>query len=136
MCFIDNLEPNNEGCYPDWRFTSAGKYKYTFKHRTEKVVKQMEKHRGAAIHWFQNGHPMKTLVERHEEMLRVDEKTALKFCKEWYRSKRQETSAIWKQRKQRTGNTREFSLSELQEQVREIVERKRTMKPPEKTLKR
>ena len=88
----------------------------------------MEKHRGAAIHWFQNGHPMKTLVERHEEMLGVDEKTALKFCKEWYRSKRQEASA--------TGNTREFSLSEMQEQVREIVERKRTMKPPEKTLKR
>jgi hypothetical protein len=37
---------------------------------------------------------MKTLVERHEEMLGVDEKTALKFCKEWYQSKRQETSAI------------------------------------------
>ena len=77
---------------------------------------------------------MKTLIERHDGVLRVDEKTALKFCKEWYQSKRQETSAIWKQRKQRVGNTHEFSLSELQEQVREIVERKRTMKPPEKTL--
>ena len=52
-----------------------------------------------------------------------------KLCKGWYRrSKRQETSAIWKQRKQGLGNKHEFSLSELREQVREIVERKRTMK--------
>jgi hypothetical protein len=46
--------------------------------------------------------------------------------------KRQETAAIWKQRKQRLGNEHEFSISELQEQVREIVERKRTMKSPER----
>jgi hypothetical protein len=39
----------------------------------------MEKHRGAAIHWLQNGHPMKTLIERHGGMLGVDEKTALEF---------------------------------------------------------
>jgi hypothetical protein len=90
----------------------------------------MEKHRGAAIHWFQNGHPMKTLIERHDEMLGVDEKKAHKFCK--YRSKRQETSAIWKQ-KAESWNKHEFSLSELQEQVREIVERKRNMKPPKRT---
>jgi hypothetical protein len=92
------------------------------------------KHRGAAVHWFQNGHPMKTMIERHDEMLGVDEKTAQKFCKEWYRSKRQETAAIWKQRKQKLGNEQEFSISELQEQVKEIVKRKRNMKPPENTL--
>jgi hypothetical protein len=94
----------------------------------------MVKHRGAAIHWFQNGHPMKTLVERHEEMMGVDEKTAVKFCTEWYKSKRQETSAIWKQRKLRNTNTHEFSMSELQEQVAEMVIRKRNMRPPEETL--
>ena len=93
LCFIDNLEPDGNGCYPDWSAASAGKYKYKFKHQ-----RQMEKHRGAAIHWFQNGHPMKTLIERHDEMLGVDEKKAHKFCKGWYRSKRQEASAIWKQK--------------------------------------
>ena len=67
-------------------------------------------------------------------MLGVTEKTAKRFCKEWYRSKRQETAAIWKQRKQKLGNEQEFSISELQEQVKEIVKRKRNMKPPEKTL--
>ena len=78
---------------------------------------------------------MKTLVGRHEEMMGVDEKTAVKFCTEWYKSnKRQETSAIWKQRKLRNTNTHEFSMSELQEQVEEIVIRKRNMRPPEKTL--
>lgn len=41
LCFIDNLEPDEEGCYPDWSSTSAGKFKYTFKHQTEKVVQQM-----------------------------------------------------------------------------------------------
>jgi hypothetical protein len=37
---------------------------------------------------------------------------------------------------ERNGSTHEFSLSELQEQVpvRGTVERKRSMKPPEKTL--
>ena len=81
----------------------------------------MEKHRGAAIHWFQNGHPMKTLIERHDEMLGVDEKKAHKFCKEWYWSKRRETAAIWKQRTHKLDNEKEFSISELQEQVKEIV---------------
>jgi hypothetical protein len=94
----------------------------------------MMKHRGAAIHWFQNGHPMKTLVERHEEMMGIDERTAVKFCTEWYKSKRQETSAIWKQRKLRNTDTHEFTISELQEQVEEIVTRKRNMRPPEETL--
>jgi hypothetical protein len=106
---------------------------YKFKHLKGKVVRQMEKHRGAAIHWFQNGHPMKALITHHDEMLGVDEKTARSFCKQWYRSKRQEMPAIWKQRKVRNGSIHEFSLSELQEQVRDIVERKRSTKPPEKT---
>ena len=94
----------------------------------------MMKHRGAAIHWFQNGHPMKTLIETHEEMMGIDERTAVKFCTEWYKSKRQETSAIWKQRKLRNTDIHEFSISELQEQVEEIVTRKRNMRPPEETL--
>ena len=42
----------------------------------EKKVEQMEKHRGAAVHWFQNGHPMKTMIERHDEMLGVGEKNS------------------------------------------------------------
>ena len=67
-------------------------------------------------------------------MLGVNEKTAHKFCKEWYWSKRQETAAIWKQRKRKLSNEQEFSISELQEQVKEIVKRKRNMKPPEATL--
>ena len=29
----------------------------------------MEKYRGAAIHCFQNGHPMKALITHHDEML-------------------------------------------------------------------
>ena len=66
--------------------------------------------------------------------MKVDEKSAHKFCKEWYWSKRRETAAIWKQRKHRLDNEKEFSISELQEQVKEIVTRKRNMKPPEKTL--
>jgi hypothetical protein len=37
LCFIDNLEPDGNGCYPDWSGKSAGKYKYKFKHQTEKV---------------------------------------------------------------------------------------------------
>ena len=47
-----------------------------------KVVRQMEKHSGAAIHWFQNGHPMKTLIAQHDEVVGVDEKTAHRSCKE------------------------------------------------------
>ena len=86
------------------------------------------------VHWFQNGHPMKTMIERHDEILGVDEKTALKFCKEWYRSKRQETAASWRQRKQKLGNEQEFSIDETEEQVKEIVKRKRNMKPPENTF--
>ena len=76
VCIIDNLEPGKEGRYPDWSATSAGKYKYTSKHRREKIVAQMEKHRGAAVHWFQIGHPMKTMTERHGEMLGVGEKNS------------------------------------------------------------
>jgi hypothetical protein len=53
-----------------------------FKHQKEKVVRPMEKHRGAAIHWFQNGHPMKTMISHHDGVLGVDEKAARSFCKE------------------------------------------------------
>ena len=47
VCFIDNLEPDEQGCYPDWSATSAGKCKYKFKHRREKTVEQMEKTQGS-----------------------------------------------------------------------------------------
>ena len=80
LCFVNNLEPDENGCYPDWSRTCAGKHMYKFKHQKEKVVRQMEKHRGA-IHWFQNGHPMKALITHHDGMLGVDEKTARSFCK-------------------------------------------------------
>ena len=43
ICITDNLEPGKEGQYPDWSATSAGKYKYTFKHRKEKIVALMAK---------------------------------------------------------------------------------------------
>ena len=82
FCFIDNLEPDENRCYPDWSRTYAGKNMYKFKHQKQKVVRLMEKHRGAAIHWFQNGHSMKTMITQHDGVLGVDEKTARSFCKE------------------------------------------------------
>ena len=71
QCFIGNLEPDNkDGCYPDWSRARAGRQVYKFKrptkHQEEKVVRHMEKHRGAALHWFQNGHPMKTVTARYD----------------------------------------------------------------------
>jgi hypothetical protein len=42
-------------------------------------------HSSAAIHWFQNGHPMmKSWVTNSEELLGVSEKQAEMFSKEWY----------------------------------------------------
>lgn len=80
QCLIDNMEPDENGCYPGWSRTCAGahvrEHMYKFKHLKGKVVRQMEKHRGAAIHWFQNGYPMKALITHHDGMLGVDEKTA------------------------------------------------------------
>jgi hypothetical protein len=122
LCFVGNLEPDSEGCYPDWSSTSAGKYKYTFKHRTGKVCVETDGEHTEELRftgfteWTSNENPDRAA---RDGMLGVDEKTALKFCIEWYRSKRQETAAIWKQRKQRVGSIHEFSLSELQEEVRE-----------------
>ena len=75
----------------------------------------MEKHRSAALHWFQDGHPMKTVIAQHDTVLGVTEQVARAFSKKWYCSKRQETAAIWKQRKSRTGKKNEISLQELQE---------------------
>ena len=56
-------------------------------------VNLFEIHRDA-IHWFQNGHPMKSWITNSEEMLGVSEKQAEKFSMEWYNIKRQETSAV------------------------------------------
>jgi exonuclease V gamma subunit len=51
LCFIYNLGPDENGCYPDWSRTCAGKHMNKFKHQKEKkVVRLMKKHRGAAIH--------------------------------------------------------------------------------------
>ena len=33
LCFVDNLEPDENGCYPDWSRTYAGKIMYKFKHQ-------------------------------------------------------------------------------------------------------
>jgi hypothetical protein len=40
------------------------------------------------LHWFQNGHPMKTVNTQHEAMLDVNEDVARAFFKKWYRMKR------------------------------------------------
>jgi hypothetical protein len=42
----------------------------------------------AAIHWFKNGHPMKSWITDREEMVGVSEEQAEKFSKEWYNLKR------------------------------------------------
>ena len=49
---VDNHEPNARSIYPDWADKA-----FVFKHREFKIVKLLERHRNAAIHWFQNGHP-------------------------------------------------------------------------------
>jgi hypothetical protein len=69
---------------------------------------------------------------QHETML-VSELTRWAFSKKWYWLKRQEAAAIWEQRKSRTGKKNETRL-QLQEQVKDTAERKRAMKPPERTL--
>jgi hypothetical protein len=67
---LENPSQNIEGCFPDRSRTSAGIIsRKVRKHQNEKVVKHMEKHRGAALHWFQNGHPMRTVNTQHEAML-------------------------------------------------------------------
>ena len=66
-----NHEPNKEGVYPDWADPA-----YVFKFREMKIVDLFETHRNAAIHWFQNGHPMKTWITDCEELLGVNEKQA------------------------------------------------------------
>jgi hypothetical protein len=52
-----NHEPNERGIYSDWADPD-----YVFKYREVKIVNLFEKHRNAAIHWFQNGHPMKSWI--------------------------------------------------------------------------
>ena len=76
------------GVYPDWADKD-----YVFKYPEVKIVNLFEMHLSAAIHWFQNGHPMKSWITNSEEMLGVSEKQAEKFSREWYNIKRQETSA-------------------------------------------
>jgi hypothetical protein len=91
-----NHEPDEKGVYPDW---ADKDYVFCihFKYREIKIVK-LELHCSAAIHWFQNGHPMKSWITDSEGILGVSEEQAEKFSKEWYNLKRPETSALWAQR--------------------------------------
>ena len=59
--------------------TLTGKATWEYKSvNTRRWGETDEKHRGAAIHWFQNGHPMKALImsqiTHHDEMLAVSAK--------------------------------------------------------------
>lgn len=63
---IANHEPNDKGVYPDWADKD-----YVFKHREVKLVQLFEMHRNAAIHWFQNGHPMKSWITNSADLLFV-----------------------------------------------------------------
>ena len=76
----------------------------------------MEKHRGAALHWFQNGHSIRQLTQ-HEAVLGESEDAARSLNFFGYPMKRQGTAAIWKQRKTKTGETKEVNLQELKEQA-------------------
>ena len=91
------------------------------------------KHRNAAIHWFQNGHPpMKSWITDSEEMLGVSEKQAEKFSRGWYNIKRQETSALWAQR-QDIPKGDGISMAQLRKQVAEAVKAKRARKAKTRT---
>ena len=92
-----------------------------------KIVNLFETHRNAAIHWFQNGHPMKTWITDCEELLGVNEKQAEKFSKEWYNIKRQETAALWAQR-QNISKADVVSMSQLRDQLAEALKAKRARK--------
>ena len=48
---VDNHEPNARS------ITRIGLTKHSFSSTEFKIVKLLERHRNAAIHWFQNGHP-------------------------------------------------------------------------------
>ena len=52
-----NHKPNEKGVYPDWADKD-----YVFKYPEVKIVNLFEIHRHAAIHWFQNEHPMKSWI--------------------------------------------------------------------------
>jgi hypothetical protein len=97
-----------------------------------KIVNLFETHRNAAIHWFQNGHPMKTWITDCEELLGVNEKQAEKFSKEWYNIKRQETAALWAQR-QNIFKEDEVSMSQLREQMAEVLKAKSARKSKTRT---
>jgi len=122
-----NHEPNEDGVYPDWADP-----KYVFKFREMKIVSLFESHRNAAIHWFQNGHPMKSWITDCEELLGVNEKMAEKFSKEWYSIKRQETAALWAQR-QNIFKEDEIPMTQLREQLAEVLKAKRARKSKTKT---
>jgi hypothetical protein len=63
IAIMANHEPNDKG-YPDWADKD-----YVFKQREVKIVQLFEKHRNAAIHWFQNGHPMKSWITNSVELV-------------------------------------------------------------------
>ena len=65
-----------------------------------KIVKLFEKHRNAAIRWFQND--TYEIMDYRERgwILGMNEKAAEKFSKEWYNIKRREAAELRKQRKE------------------------------------
>jgi hypothetical protein len=67
---VDNHEPNAEVINPDWADKEC-----VFKHREFKIVKLLERHCNAVIHWL-------SWITDGEGMLGVDEKQAKKFSKE------------------------------------------------------
>ena len=73
-----NLEPGEDGCYPDWSRTSTGKYV------NEKVVKHMGDAQRRCLALVQNGHPMKAVNTQHEAVLGVSEVAARAFSKKCF----------------------------------------------------
>ena len=122
---VANREPNKEGVYPDWADPA-----YVFKFREVKIVNLFESHRNAAIHWFQNGHPMKTWITDCEELLGVK-----------YSAKNGTTSNGKKRRLSRAQRQNIFKedevpMSQLREQMAEVLKAKRARKSKTRTNER
>jgi hypothetical protein len=125
---VANHEPNEEGVYQD---PTNSTFSNTQKSKLSICLKIQ---RDAAIHWFQNGHPMKSWITNSEETLGVSEKQAEKFSRGWYNIKRQETSALWAQRQDiRKGDGISLTLRELCEKVAAAVKAKRARKAKTRT---
>ena len=85
---VDNHEPNAQGHI-------LGPARLRLQAPRIQIMKLFER---AVIHWFQNGHPMKSWITGSEGVLGVNDIRAKKFSKGWYNTKRRETSALREQR--------------------------------------